>query len=84
MKKIKYSIPELVSPAGDWPSLRSAIDAGADAVYFGIKELNMRRAAENFDKFRYPSASFNPGKRFKSSFRKIIFQFRYALPNILK
>lgn len=50
MKKIKYSIPELVSPAGDWPSLRSAIAAGADAVYFGIKELNMRRAAENFDK----------------------------------
>jgi len=50
MKKIKFLIPELVSPAGDWPSLRSAIDAGADAVYFGIKELNMRSAAENFDK----------------------------------
>ena len=50
MKKAKYyAIPELISPAGDWPSLRSAIDAGADAVYFGIKEHNMRRAADNFD-----------------------------------
>ncbi|MFZ2412115.1 MAG: peptidase U32 family protein [Candidatus Methanoperedens sp.] len=49
MKEIKYLIPELLSPAGDWPSLRSAIDAGADAVYFGIKGYNMRRAAENFD-----------------------------------
>jgi U32 family peptidase len=49
MRKAKYDIPELISPAGDWPSLRSAIDAGADAVYFGIKEHNMRRAADNFD-----------------------------------
>jgi len=43
--------PELVSPAGDWPSLQSAIKAGADAVYFGIKDLNMRYAASNFDLF---------------------------------
>jgi len=50
MEKIKYTIPELVSPAGDWPSLHSAIDAGADAVYFGIKELNMRLNADNFDR----------------------------------
>ena len=49
MKKTKRVIPELISPAGDWPSLRSAIDAGADAVYFGVKDHNMRRAAENFD-----------------------------------
>jgi U32 family peptidase len=50
MEKTKYFIPELISPAGDWPSLLSAIDAGADAVYFGIKDFNMRRSAENFDK----------------------------------
>ena len=43
MKKI-----ELLSPAGDWPSLRAAIDSGADAIYFGVKELNMRAAAKNF------------------------------------
>lgn len=40
--------PELLSPAGDWASLNAAIDAGADAVYFGIKGLNMRHAAANF------------------------------------
>lgn len=50
MKKIKHTIPELVSPAGDWASLHSAIEAGADAVYFGIKELNMRLNADNFDR----------------------------------
>jgi len=49
MKKSRCVIPELISPAGDWPSLQSAVDAGADAVYFGIKDHNMRRAAENFD-----------------------------------
>ncbi len=50
MDKIRYSSPELVSPAGNWPSLHSAINAGADAVYFGIKELNMRMSADNFDR----------------------------------
>ena len=40
--------PELISPAGDWSSLRAAIDAGADAVYFGLKSLSMRKAAKNF------------------------------------
>lgn len=40
---------ELAAPAGDWPSLYSAIEAGADAVYFGVQELNMRHAAPNFD-----------------------------------
>jgi len=50
MEKIKHPIPELVSPAGDWPSLHSAIDAGADAVYFGVKEFNMRLKALNFDR----------------------------------
>ncbi len=48
MDKTKYVVPELVSPAGDWASLISAIEAGSDAVYFGIKELNMRMAADNF------------------------------------
>jgi len=40
---------ELLSPAGDWPSLRAAIEAGADAIYFGIKELNMRMKTKNFN-----------------------------------
>ena len=40
--------PELMSPAGDFTSLKAAIQAGADAVYFGIKGLNMRAGANNF------------------------------------
>ncbi|HRZ14260.1 MAG TPA: peptidase U32 family protein [Candidatus Omnitrophota bacterium] len=41
--------PELVAAAGDWPGLRSAVQAGADAVYFGCTDLNMRYEAANFD-----------------------------------
>ncbi len=47
MQKLK--IPELLAPAGDWSMLSAAVKAGADAVYFGIRGLNMRAAASNFD-----------------------------------
>ena len=40
---------ELVAPAGSLSALKSAAGAGADAVYFGIKGLNMRLPADNFD-----------------------------------
>ena len=40
---------ELLSPVHDFISLRAAIGAGANAVYFGVKELNMRITAKNFD-----------------------------------
>jgi putative protease len=40
---------ELLAPAGDWPALHAALDAGADAVYFGLTLLNARRRARNFD-----------------------------------
>ena len=40
--------PELLSPAGDFECLVAAINAGADAVYFGLKEFNMRQRAKNF------------------------------------
>ena len=33
---------ELMSPAGSFESLQAAIDNGADSVYFGIEQLNMR------------------------------------------
>jgi adenosylmethionine-8-amino-7-oxononanoate aminotransferase len=40
---------ELMSPAGNWESLRAAVEAGADSVYFGVEQLNMRaRASINF------------------------------------
>ncbi|MBU1925579.1 MAG: U32 family peptidase [Candidatus Omnitrophica bacterium] len=41
--------PQLIAPAGDWPSLVTACENGADAVYFGIKGMNMRNYADNFD-----------------------------------
>jgi len=40
---------ELMSPAGDFASLQAALDNGADSVYFGVEQLNMRaRASINF------------------------------------
>lgn len=41
---------ELMAPVGSFESLASAINAGADAVYFGIEGLNMRsRSSSNFN-----------------------------------
>lgn len=38
-----------MAPVGSWESLAAALDAGADAVYFGIEGLNMRsRSSSNF------------------------------------
>jgi putative protease len=34
--------PEIMSPAGYWPQLRAAIEAGADSVYFGLKHFSAR------------------------------------------
>jgi putative protease len=40
---------ELMAPAGSFESLMAAIQAGANAVYFGIEQLNMRaRSSNNF------------------------------------
>ena len=42
------SLPELLAPAGSPRALDAAIDAGADAVYFGASSFNARIGAENF------------------------------------
>jgi putative protease len=34
--------PEVMSPAGHWPQLRAAIEAGADACYFGLNHFSAR------------------------------------------
>jgi len=39
---------ELLAPAGDFPMLVAAVKAGANAVYFGLKEFSMRDNAKNF------------------------------------
>ncbi|MGZ3451121.1 MAG: DUF3656 domain-containing U32 family peptidase [Polyangiales bacterium] len=41
--------PEVLAPAGDRASLRAALAAGADAVYFGLDDgFNARARAQNF------------------------------------
>src|SRR6267154_2441146 len=41
--------PELLAPAGNEESLRAAVGAGADAVYFGLRGgFNARARADNF------------------------------------
>lgn len=39
--------PSLLSPAGSFESLQAALRAGADAVYFGVEQLNMRANSIN-------------------------------------
>jgi len=48
MKQLNIKKPELLAPAGDWSMLNVAINSGADAVYFGLQNLNMRAMANNF------------------------------------
>jgi putative protease len=40
---------EVLAPAGDRASLEAAVQAGADAVYFGLQGFNARARAANFD-----------------------------------
>ena len=46
---VKRSEIEIMAPVGSYEALAAAIQAGADAVYFGVGRLNMRSAsAANF------------------------------------
>ncbi|MBI4980455.1 U32 family peptidase [Candidatus Woesearchaeota archaeon] len=40
---------ELLLPVGNWSCVKAAVENGADAVYFGVKEFNARRRADNFE-----------------------------------
>src|SRR4051794_18279352 len=42
-----------MSPAGYWPQLNAAVEAGADAVYFGLKHFTAR-AKVGFDLTELP------------------------------
>ncbi len=42
---MKRSDFEIMAPVGSWDSLAAAIQAGADSVYLGVGELNMRSAS---------------------------------------
>ncbi|HDQ44209.1 MAG TPA: U32 family peptidase [bacterium] len=55
MQKKQTAPPELMAPAGSFAALRAAVRAGADSVYFGVGDLNMRaRAAEPFTREDLP------------------------------
>ena len=38
---------ELMSPAGSYEAMMAAIHAGADSIYFGVEQLNMRTKSSN-------------------------------------
>ena len=38
---------EIMAPAGSYESLMAAVQGGADSVYFGVEQLNMRAASSN-------------------------------------
>jgi putative protease len=45
MQQLLTRKPEVKSPAGHWPQLHAAIEAGADGVYFGLKHFTARAKA---------------------------------------
>ena len=46
--KAKQTI-EIMAPAGSWESMMAGIKAGANSIYFGVEQLNMRaRQTNNF------------------------------------
>ena len=58
--------PEILAPAGDFVCLQAAIDAGADAVYFGLGTFNMRaRSGGNFTVDDLPEIARRCGEKVK-------------------
>ena len=49
MTRIIPSRYELLAPAGQPDCVRAALNNGADSIYLGMKALNARRNAKNFD-----------------------------------
>ncbi len=46
---MKRSQIEIMAPVGSYESLHAAIEAGANSIYFGVEQLNMRaKSAANF------------------------------------
>ena len=46
--------PEVLAPAGNETMMRSAIENGADAIYFGVQAFNARLRADNFESSELP------------------------------
>lgn len=44
---MRRNTPEILSPAGSFDCIRAALNAGADSIYFGVEQLNMRTRSSN-------------------------------------
>jgi putative protease len=70
--------PEILSPVGDFVCLQAALDAGADAVYFGLDGFNMRaRSGVNFSRDDLKEVSWRcrgRGKRLYLTLNSIVFE----------
>jgi len=72
--------PEVMSPAGHWPQLHAAIEAGADACYFGLKHFSAR-AKVGFDLSELPEAMrtlHRRGVRGYLTFNTLVFEHELA------
>lgn len=47
--------PKLIAPAASMAAMKAALEAGADALYFGADGCNMRAAGENFTPGDFPA-----------------------------
>jgi putative protease len=71
---------EVMSPAGYWPQLHAAIEAGADAVYFGLKHFSAR-AKVGFSMAELPEVMrtlHRRGVRGFVTFNTLVFQHELA------
>jgi putative protease len=69
-----------MSPAGHWPQLRAAIEAGADAVYFGLRHFTARAKA-GFELDEIPEAMRTlhaRGVRGYITFNTLVFEHELA------
>jgi putative protease len=77
---------ELLAPAGSFEALTAAAQGGADAIYFGIEQLNMRaRSSANFTSDDLPaitSASKNLGMKACLTVNTVVFQ--HEIPQMYK
>ena len=72
--------PEVKSPAGHWPQLHAAIEAGADGVYFGLQHFTARAKA-GFTLAELPEALrtlHGRGVRGYVTFNTLIFEHELA------
>lgn len=74
---------ELMAPAGSFEALQAAIDQGADSVYFGVTQLNMRaRSSINFtveDLYEIARRCQNAGVRTYLTLNTIIYDHDLSL-----